>query len=73
LDPDGLINSINDAVNLIVHGRIARRTRGQAEQGLEDFEEGVALAMDAFTEAAASADPYLMLLAENTESIEAGQ
>ncbi|GHV45109.1 hypothetical protein AGMMS49546_30220 [Spirochaetia bacterium] len=75
MDPAGLINSINDAVNLIAHGRIARRTRGQAEQGLEDFEEGIALAMNAFTEAVASADPYLMLLAEYvfvTQELESG-
>ncbi|MDR3056949.1 MAG: hypothetical protein LBU84_02275, partial [Prevotella sp.] len=66
MGPAGLINSINIAVWLIVSGRIARRTRGQAEQGLEKFEEGIALAMDAFTEAAASGDPDLMLLAEYT-------
>ncbi|GHU15145.1 hypothetical protein FACS1894163_00870 [Spirochaetia bacterium] len=75
MDPAGLINSINDAVNLIVRGRIARRIRGQTEQGLEDFEEGIALAMNAFIEAAASGDPYLMLLAEYafiTQEFESG-
>ncbi|GHU75456.1 hypothetical protein FACS189461_1780 [Spirochaetia bacterium] len=66
MDPIGLINSINDAVNLIAHGRIARRTRGKTEQGLEDFEKGIALATDVFTEAVASVDSYLMLLAEYT-------
>jgi hypothetical protein len=54
------------AASLIINGRTARRTRGQAEQGLEDFEEGIALAMAAFTKADASSDPFLMLLAEYT-------
>jgi hypothetical protein len=33
---------------------------------LEDFEEGIALAMTAFTKADATSDPFLMLLAEYT-------
>ncbi|GHT61963.1 hypothetical protein FACS1894109_20720 [Spirochaetia bacterium] len=73
--PAGLINSISDAVYLIAEGRIARRIRGKTEQGLVDFEKGIALAMDAFTEAASSADPYLMLLAEYafvTQELESG-
>jgi hypothetical protein len=66
LDPVGLTDRINDAANLIINGRIARRTKSQTEQGLEDFEQGLALAMRAFDEALASSDPFFMLLAEYT-------
>jgi hypothetical protein len=61
-----LIKKLNDAANLIFFGRIARRSRGQTEQGLEDFEQGLVLAIQVFDEALASADPFLMLLAEYT-------
>jgi hypothetical protein len=54
------------AASLIINSRIARRTSGQTEQGLRDFEKGIALAMTAFTQADASSDPFLMLLAEYT-------
>jgi hypothetical protein len=54
------------AASLVINGRIARRTHGQTEQGLEDFEQGLVLAMQVFDEALASADPFLMLLAEYT-------
>ncbi|MDR1655485.1 MAG: hypothetical protein LBR96_05750, partial [Treponema sp.] len=38
----------------------------EASQGLEDFEQGLVLAMQVFDEALVSADPFLMLLAEYT-------
>jgi hypothetical protein len=66
LDLVGLIKKLNDAANLIFFGRIARRTHGQTEQGLEDFEQGLVLAMEVFDEALISTDPFLMLLAEYT-------
>jgi hypothetical protein len=66
LDPTGLINKLIDAARLIFNGRIARRTRGQTEQGLEDFNKGLDLAARVFDEALASADPFFMLLAEYT-------
>jgi hypothetical protein len=46
-----LIKKLNDAANLIFFGRIGRRTHGQTEQGLEDFEQGLILAMQVFDEA----------------------
>jgi hypothetical protein len=54
------------AASLIINGRIARRTHGQTEQGLEDFEDGIALAVSAFTKADTTSDPFFMLLAEYT-------
>jgi hypothetical protein len=61
-----LIKKLNDAANLIFFGRIARRTHGQTEQGLEDFEQGFVLAIQVFDEAIVSEDPFFMLLAEYT-------
>ncbi|GMO24197.1 MAG: hypothetical protein Pg6A_11320 [Termitinemataceae bacterium] len=66
MDPVGLIDRINYAANLIINGRIARRTPGQTEKGLEDFELGLDLAIHVFDEALVSADPSFMLLAEYT-------
>lgn len=66
MDPVGLIKKLNDAANLIFFGRTARRTHGQTEQGLGNFEQGLVLAMQVFDEALVSADPFLMLLAEYT-------
>jgi hypothetical protein len=57
---------MTDAAKLFFFGRIAWRTRGQTEQGLEDFEQGLDLASQVFDEALVSADPFFMLLAEYT-------
>jgi hypothetical protein len=54
------------AANMIINGRIARRTGGQTEQGLIDFNNGLDLAAQVFDDALASADPFFMLLAEYT-------
>ncbi|GHV83729.1 hypothetical protein AGMMS50212_10690 [Spirochaetia bacterium] len=66
MDPVGLTNNIIYAANLIINGRIARRTTGQTEQGLKDFNKGIGLATAIFDEAVGATDPYLMLLAEYT-------
>jgi hypothetical protein len=66
----GLINRINYAANLIINSRIARRTEGQTERGLKDSNRGITLAIQVFDETSASADPFLMLLAEYTFTVQ---
>jgi len=64
LDPTGLTDRMADAVELIANGRIELRTQGKAENGRISFHDGIRFAAEIFTEARASRDPYLMLLAE---------
>jgi hypothetical protein len=64
LDPAGLTDRIFDAVERIATGRVELRTQGKTEKGRINFHDGIGLAMEIFTEAEASRDSYLMLLAE---------
>jgi hypothetical protein len=65
LDQIGLTNRIINAVRRITNGRLALRTKGQAEHGREDFHEGMAESIDVFNEAMETGDIFLMLLSEN--------
>src|SRR5215471_2255077 len=62
----GLARSIAYAATKIDAGRKGFATRGKAEEGRIFYEEGIANAMAAFKEAQATADPYIMILAEYT-------
>ena len=68
----GLVNSVYEAAASIDIGRKGFATRGKAEEGRIFYEEGIAEAMTAFKEAsatnvaAATADPYTIILAEYT-------
>jgi hypothetical protein len=66
LDQIGLIDSINNAVELITRGRIGLRTEGKTEQGRIDFHDGILLAMELYTQAYNENDLFCMLLCENT-------
>jgi hypothetical protein len=62
----GLVNSIITATAGIDSGRKGFATRGKAEEGRISYERGIALALTAFQEAQATADPQTMILAEYT-------
>ena len=66
MDLTGLVNNIITATASIDSGRKGFATRGKAEEGRISYEEGIALAMTAFKEAQATADPQIMILAEYT-------
>jgi len=66
LDLIGLVDSINASVLAIDSGRKGFAIRGKAEEGRIFYETGIALAMTAFKEAQATADPETILLAEYT-------
>jgi hypothetical protein len=66
LEKTGLLRSIADAAFAIDSGRKGFATRGKAEEGRISYEKGIAEAMTAFKEAAATADPQIMILAEYT-------
>jgi hypothetical protein len=62
----GLINSINAAAVDIDSGRKGFATKGKAEEGRISYEDGIALAMSAFKEAQATADPETIILSKYT-------
>jgi hypothetical protein len=62
----GLLNNIITATASIDSGRKGFATRGKAEEGRISYEEGIALAMTAFKEAQATADPQTIILVEYT-------
>jgi hypothetical protein len=62
----GLVNSVYDAAAKIDAGRKGFATRGKEQEGRISYEDGIALALSAFKEAQASADPQTMILAEYT-------
>ena len=62
----GLVSRIYDAALAIDFGRKGIATRGKAEEGRINYEDGIAKALSAFKEAQASADPETIILAEYT-------
>jgi hypothetical protein len=62
----GLVNSIITATAGIDSGRKGFATRGKEQEGRISYEKGIALALTAFKEAQATADPQTMILAEYT-------
>ena len=66
MDRVGLTLNISDAAIRIDYGRKGFATRGKAEEGRISYETGIALAMETFKEAQATADPEITLLAEYT-------
>jgi hypothetical protein len=62
----GLINSIYDAAAAIDFGRKGFAIRGKAEEGRVSYETGIAVALSAFRDAASTADPETIILAEYT-------
>ena len=68
----GLVNSVYEAAAAIDFGRKGFATRGKAEEGRIYYEKGIAEALAAFKEAsatdvaAATADPYTIILVEYT-------
>jgi len=64
LELAGLINSINASVTAIVFGRKGFAIQGKEREGRINYEKGIAVAMSAFKEAQASADPETIILAE---------
>ena len=66
MDAIGLVDSITSATASIDAGRKGFATRGKAEEGRISYEDGIALAMIAFKEAQATADPQIIILVEYT-------
>jgi hypothetical protein len=66
LDITGLVNSIIYATASIDAGRKGFATRGKAEEGRINYEDGIAQAMSAFQKAQFTADPQIIILAEYT-------
>jgi hypothetical protein len=64
MEKTGLTIGILRAVSKITDGRIGLRTKGKAEEGREDFAEGLTLGKKIFSEVKDSGDSELMLLAE---------
>jgi hypothetical protein len=64
MDPTGLLDSILAGSARIDRGRKGFATDGEEHQGRLNYENGIATAGAAFTEAQASADPQTMMLAE---------
>jgi hypothetical protein len=62
----GLVNSIYEAAAAIEAGRKGFATRGREQEGRISYEKGIALAMETFKEAQATADPETIILAEYT-------
>ena len=61
-----LARNIANATTLIEAGRKGFATKGKAEEGRINYEDGIAKAMSAFKEAQATTDPETILLAEYT-------
>jgi len=66
LDLIGLVDSINKAAISIDAGRKGFATRGKAEEGRINYEDGIAVALSAFQEAQTTAAPQTIILAEYT-------
>jgi len=66
LDLTGLLSSIYDAATSIDFGRKGFATKGKAEEGRINYEDGIAKALTAFKEAQTTADPQTIILAEYT-------
>ena len=66
MDKIGLVDSIYKAWISIDGGRKGFATRGKAEEGRISYEDGITLASTTFTQAQASADPEVIILAEFT-------
>ena len=66
MDQSGYVSNILEATTNIDSGRKGFATKGKAEEGRIFYEDGIALALSAFIEAQASADPQSMILAEYT-------
>ena len=66
MDLIGLINNINKAAISIDAGRKGFATRGKAEEGRINYEDGISVAMSAFQEAQTTTDPQTIILAEYT-------
>jgi hypothetical protein len=66
LDLAGLINSITTATASIDSGRKGFAIIGKEREGRINYEKGIAVAMSAFKEAQATADPQTIILAEYT-------
>jgi len=64
LDLPGLINSIISSALLIDAGRKGFATRGKEQEGRISYEDGISMAMRAFVEAIATADPLVLIFAE---------
>ena len=60
----GLLNSIFSSATNIDKGRKGLRTNGEEHEGRLLYEEGIATASNAFSQAASTADPKIILLAE---------
>jgi hypothetical protein len=66
LDKAGLLTRITDAALTIDSGRKGFATRGKEQEGRISYERGISVAMTAFKEAQATADPQTMILVEYT-------
>jgi hypothetical protein len=66
LDKIGLITRITDATANIDSGRKGFATWGKEHEGRISYERGISVALSAFKEAQATADPQIMILAEYT-------
>jgi hypothetical protein len=66
LDPTGLVNRIITATASIDSGRKGFAFIGKEREGRISYEKGIALAMSAFKEAQATADPQTIILVEYT-------
>jgi len=66
LDGTGLVSSIYNSVLAIDSGRKGFATRGKEQEGRISYETGIAVALSAFQEAQATADPETIILAEYT-------
>jgi hypothetical protein len=64
MDPTGLLDSILAGSAKIDRGRKGFATDGEEHQGRLNYENGIATASTAFTEAQASANPQTIMLAE---------
>jgi len=64
LDLTGLLAKIFDATANIDAGRKGYATKGKENEGRIFYEKGIGLALSAFAEALASADPKTIILAE---------
>ena len=62
----GLVNSVYEAAANIDLGRKGFAIRGKEQEGRLSYEDGIAKALSAFSEAQSTADPQTMILAEYT-------
>ena len=62
----GLVDRVYDAAAAIDFGRKGFAIRGKADDGRLSYEKGISRALSAFTEAQATADPQIIILAEYT-------